>query len=111
MISQEQSKELSGQMREHMILWKESGLTAGQYCSEMGITLGKFQYWRSKIEREDSAEDTSKGGFVRLQIKEEDLSMVSCGDQVAPSVEITLSNGTRFTFYEAITQDLLKLFL
>ena len=41
--------------RKRVERWKDSGLTAVQFASEMGINAGTLQFWRSKLKQKGHA--------------------------------------------------------
>jgi len=110
MSIKKQDSTLAAQMGEHVANWKDSGLTPVQFCADKDFTVHKFNYWRYKIEKEDTKVKTVKGGFVRLQVKE-DAAPVRTPARALPSVEVCLANGTRIAFYDTISTDLLKAFV
>ncbi len=50
----------------HIRQWKESGLSQQRYCEERGLALSTFQWWRSRLKKEQSKSDTS---IVRLPLE------------------------------------------
>lgn len=58
--------------------WRESGLSRKTFCSQVGITMSKFNYWIAKS-RQESAE-----GFVQLT-----------GSAPSGMVELTYPNGVK----------------
>jgi hypothetical protein len=110
MINTKRDSALATMMGEHVASWKDSGLTPVQYCADKDFTVHKFNYWRYKIEKEPTGVTSSKGGFVRLRVKE-DVPSVPVTARTLPSVEVCLANGTRIAFYDTISRDLLKAFV
>lgn len=51
--------ELSGEAeradfwRDHLALWKKSGLTQNEYCRQSHISAGQFCYWKKKQNRSE----------------------------------------------------------
>ena len=50
----------------HIKQWQESKLSQQAYCTQLGINLNSFSYWRSKFVSSDSRELKAK--FVRVKV-------------------------------------------
>ena len=71
----------------HIKQWQESKLSQQAYCTQLGINLNSFSYWRSKFVSSDSRELKAK--FVRVKVAaNHDVST-----DVARSIQIKLLTG------------------
>jgi len=50
--------------------WQESGKTRKEFCQERDVTVATFSYWRTKLNRLESAhpEGEKQEGFVRYDL-------------------------------------------
>lgn len=50
-------------------LWQASGHGPKQFCSEHGLSLHRFKYWRKRIAKLDAQRAEESEGFVELSIE------------------------------------------
>ncbi|MFZ3067416.1 MAG: hypothetical protein WA253_04635 [Gammaproteobacteria bacterium] len=80
-----QSKQQHWQI--HIKQWEESGLSQKAYCTQSGINLNSFTYWRGKLL--SSTEQKSKAEFVRIKVAPDPINAVS----IPQSIQIKLLTG------------------
>ena len=97
------------EMRQHANAFYSSGLNLRQYCADKDFTIHKLNYWLNKLIKEQNPV-TNTGGFRRVKAKAAlPLPPLMCSR--LPLVEVTLTNGTRITFFESISPNHLKVLL
>lgn len=85
---------------EHFEQWRQSGLTQGKYCSQVGLSRHRFKYWSHKLELETFRSRRKRGSdFVSLQVKT---------SPVAPSLSLRLPNGLVLHDINATNVELVK---
>jgi hypothetical protein len=111
MTNKEQNAKIALEMRQHVASWQASKKTSREYCADHGLAVHKLYYWLHKIKKEEAGMDGTATGFLRVRPAEISATAPSHSGSIAPSMEVNLSNGTRFVFYHAISKDLLTVFL
>jgi hypothetical protein len=83
------------------------------YClrTDKEFTVHKLYYWFNKIKKEQADTRSGNTGFTRVRPKEVPPAAPGLSSSPCPSLEVNLSNGTRLVFYQAISKDLLNVFL
>ncbi len=82
------SRSSRDEWRKRVERWKDSGLTAVQFASEMGINAGTLQFWRSKLKQ--------KGHAKRRRRPAADAILASLVEVRAPA---RVSTETRFEIH------------
>lgn len=77
---------------EHVVSWRQSGLTQSSYCRREGLKLHQWHYWRKKLDEVDQSPAPSDD-FVPVQ--------VIAGSRAA-CLSVTLPNGVMI---EGISRD------
>jgi hypothetical protein len=98
-------------MRQHVASWQSSKLSSQGYCADKGFTVHKLYYWFNKVKKEQADTPSTNTGFTRVRPKEIPSAAQGLSNTTLPSLEVNLSNGTRLVFYQAISKDLLTIFL
>jgi hypothetical protein len=112
MNKKEQSTKIAQEMRQHVVSLQNGKMSIREYCAANGLAEHKLYYWLNKIKREQAGmADGSTTGFFRFRPDELSSALQSPGASIPPSMEVSLSNGTRLVFYQAISKDLLNVFL
>lgn len=94
-------KRTSSHRKNHVLKWKQSGLSMKQYCLEHGISYWSFREWKIKFETE--GEQTDAGiGFVEVPVA---LSPPQKGYE---PIEIVLLSGIRIIVKENSGTEYLK---
>jgi hypothetical protein len=109
MAKQEQNSKIAREMRQHISTWQASKMSSQAYCADKGFTVHKLYYWFNKVKKDQADSPSTNTGFTRVRPKE--IPPVAQGLSTLPSLEVNLSNGTRLVFYQAISKDLLNVFL
>lgn len=77
---------------EHVVSWRQSGLTQSAYCRREGLILHQWHYWRKKLD-----------GAYQLSTPSDDFVPVQVIDASSTSgLSVTLPNGV---VIEGISQD------
>lgn len=79
-------KKISNQHSNHVLKWKQSGLSMKQYCREHGISYWSFRDWKKMTESDTSLNST---GFVELPV------VIKNQHKEYEPVEIILKNGLK----------------
>ena len=111
MAKNEQNSKIAQEMRQHVASWQASKMSSQAYCADKGFTVHKLYYWFNKIKQEQAGRGSLGTGFTRVRPKEVPPAAQGFSNTASPSLEVNLSNGTRLVFYQAISKDLLNLFL
>jgi hypothetical protein len=112
MFTEGKNRSLSQTMRQHVSLWEASNQSPREYCEGKDFTVHKLNYWRYKIRKEKRGKPGVSGGFTRVEpLASSAAASQGPNSSAMPSLEVTLSNGNRFVFYEDPSKDLLKIFL
>jgi hypothetical protein len=111
MAKQEQNSKIAREMRQHVASWQASKMSSQAYCADKEFTVHKLYYWFNKVKKEQADRPGTNTGFTRVRPKEIPLVAPGLSTSTCPSLEVNLSNGTRFVFYQAISKDLLNVFL
>lgn len=111
MTNKEKNARIALEMREHITSWQNSKMNSRDYCSDKGLAVHKLYYWLNKIKKEQPLLDGTAEGFLRVRPKAVQTASKSHADCIVPSMEVNLPNGTRLVFYQAISNDLVNLFL
>lgn len=112
MNKKEQSAKIAQEMRQHVISLQNGKMSCREYCSANGLAEHKLYYWLNKIKKEEAGMvDGATTGFLRVRPNEICSTAQSPAGSILPSMEVNLSNGTRLVFYQAISKDLLNVFL
>ena len=77
---------------EHVVSWRQSGLTQSGYCRREGLKLHQWHYWRKKLDTADQP-PTLSGDFVPVQVT---------ADAHMGCLSVTLPNGV---VIEGISRD------
>jgi transposase-like protein len=85
--------DLREQMMELVENFESSGLDRASYSRLHGVSLSKFDYWRSKWKREQGS-DVQEAEFVEL-----DLGRSSSVRASTPDLEVELPHGIKLRFY------------
>jgi hypothetical protein len=112
MTKKEQNEKIAQEMRQHVTCFQNGNLSCREYCAAYRLAEHKLYYWLNKIKKEQA--DMANGattGFLRVRPDELSSALQSPGASILPSMEVNLSNGTRLVFYQAISKDLLTIFL
>jgi transposase len=83
--------------RKRIERWQQSGLTAEQYASELGINAGTLKFWKYKLGRPEPQEHAATQRKKRTS-KAPPLPLVEMRPSVAaeaPGFELGLSDGKR----------------
>jgi hypothetical protein len=111
MNKKEQNAKIAQEMRQHVVSWQNGKMSSREYCAANGLAEHKLYYWLNKIKKEQAGMDGIATGFLRVRPNEVSSAAQSHSGSIHPSVEVNLPNGTRLVFYQAISKDLLNLFL
>ena len=111
MTKKEKNVRVALEMRHHITSWQNSKMSPRDYCSDKGLAVHKLYYWLNKIKKEQPLMDGTAGGFLQVRPKAVPTASKSHADSLVPSMEANLPNGTRLVFYQAVSNDLLSLFL
>lgn len=111
MTKKEQNAKIAGEMRQHVASWQGSKKTSREYCADHGLAVHKLYYWLHKIKKEQAGTDGMATGFLRVRPSEVSSAAPIHSSSLLPCVEVNLVNGTRLVFYQAISKDLLNVFL
>ena len=71
----------------HIKQWEESGLNQKTYCTQSGLNLNSFTYWRGKLL--SSVEQKGKAEFVRVKVALDPINAV----HTPQSIQIKLLTG------------------
>jgi transposase-like protein len=82
-VKTERSSEKRRRREEHVIRWKESGLTKAEYCRQNGIHPNVLTRWITKY-----AEKEERGHFVKVKTPLQRSEFKS-------EIEVTLPSGIR----------------
>ena len=86
------------QIKAHVIAWQTSGLTKKAYSGQHGIKYGTFKGWVQKhLQLKEDIVQGDPSSFVALHVDKS----VRPGGAPVPFMEITLSNGSHLSFYQA----------
>lgn len=111
MAKNEQNAKIGREMRQHVASWQASKMSSQAYCADKGFTVHKLYYWFNKVKKEQADTPSTHKGFTRVRPKEVPPAAPGLSNTALPSLEVSLSNGTRLVFYQAISKDLLNVFL
>jgi hypothetical protein len=111
MAKNEQNAKIGREMRQHVVSWQASKMSSQAYCADKGFTVHKLYYWFNKVKKEQSDTPSANTGFTRVRPKEIPHAAQGLSNSTLPFLEVNLSNGTRLVFYQAISNDLLNVFL
>jgi hypothetical protein len=113
MISKkEQNEKIAKEMRQHVTCFQNGKMSCREYCSANGLAEHKLYYWLNKIKKEQVGMVAgTTTGFLRVRPDELSSALQSPSASIPPSMEVSLSNGTRLVFYQAISKELLMVFL
>ena len=111
MTKKEQNAKIAREMRQHVSSWQASKMTSREYCTNNGLPQHKIYYWLNKIKKEQAGMDGTATGFLQVGPKAVLSTAQNYSGSTLPSVEVNLSNGTRLVFFQAISKDLLTVFL
>ena len=111
MAKKEENSKIAQEMRQHVASWQASKMSSQAYCADKGFTVHKLYYWFNKIKQEQGGTGSTAAGFTRVRPKEAPSTTQDLSASALPSLEVNLSNGTRLVFYQAISKDLLTIFL
>ena len=92
-------KRTSNHCKNHVLKWKQSGLSMKQYCLEHGISYWSFREWKTKF----STEVIDTGiGFVEVPVT------LSQPEKGYDTIEIVLLSGIKIIVKENTGKDHLK---
>ena len=111
MAKKEQNAKIAREMRQHVASWQASKMSSQAYCADKDFTVHKLYYWFNKTRKEQAGTHSPATGFTRVRPKAEPSVSQDLSNSTLPSLEVNLSNGTRLVFYQAISKDLLNVFL
>jgi hypothetical protein len=111
MTKKEQNAKTAREMRQHVTAWQASKKTSREYCAGHGLAVHKLYYWLHKIKKEQAGMDGTTTGFLRVRPAEVSVASPSHSGTLPASMEVNLPNGIRLAFYQAISKDLLTVFL
>src|SRR5438552_2570810 len=111
MAKKEQNAKIAQEMRQHVASWQASKMSIQAYCADKDFTVHKLYYWFHKTQKGPSATAGTATGFTRVRPKTGPSVSPGPSHSRLPSLEVNLSNGTRLVFYQAISKDLLNVFL
>ena len=111
MAKKEQNEKIAREMHQHVNTWQASKMSAEGYCADKELGVHKLYYWFNKIKKEQADTPGTNTGFTRVRPKEIPPAAQDLPTSALPSLEVNLSNGTRLVFYQAISKDLLNVFL
>jgi hypothetical protein len=80
--------------------WKQSGLTQRDWCERNNISYATFHYWYRRYRNADSSLEEGSDGFVQL--------MVRGGVSTDGWCELSMPDGRRLVFHQAVDADFLK---
>jgi hypothetical protein len=111
MTKKEQNEKIALEMRQHVASWQGGKMTSRAYCANNGLAQHKLYYWLHKIKKEQATMSGATTGFLRVRPAEVCSAASSHSSTTPASMEVNLPNGTRLVFYQAISKDLLNVFL
>lgn len=94
-------KRTSNHRKNHVLKWKQSGLSMKQYCLEHGISYWSFRDWKMKFET-DGVQTDAGIGFVEVPVA------LSRAKKEYEPIEIVLLNGIRLLVNENSGMEHLK---
>jgi len=54
--------------REHVTLWRKSGLSQAEYCRQHGLKPPDFSWWKNELARRDSRAAAAQPAFVPVHM-------------------------------------------
>ena len=73
--------------------YESKGISKSDYCKQNDIPISTFNYWLDKLDA--SNDDTNKGRFVELKVRDKKEDVVNIADELAgfiPELNITFNN-------------------
>lgn len=110
MGTKEKYAETEMQMREHFACYEASGSTVEEYCKANGLSVHKFNYWRYRGLKKQVIPGRPQSGFSRVRSAASAIAVPESFSHM-PTVQVTLTNGTRVEFFESNSIDLFKALL
>jgi hypothetical protein len=80
--------------------WKQSGLSQKDWCERNHVSYATFHYWYRRYRNLDASVEEGTDSFVQL--------MVSGGGSTDGWCELSMPDGRRLVFHQAVGADFLK---
>jgi hypothetical protein len=81
--------------RKRVERWKDSGLTAQQYATELGIKASTLQYWKHKLGKPELAPGRESGRVSQVEALPSLLELEPIVTASAATFELELGGGRR----------------